>query len=407
VLLCSHECLHVGKAWLAEEERLMATILNQEPDDDTSIASASIHTVLSTAIFVYRICLGMVKDPTIKATVESLQTSQDNDLLSMAEDARAHALAAILTVKKLLGATEAEHLKKSLLNIDGEVIWEIISKLKVNAFTICDGEFAALGLGVFPIASNINHSCQPNALQTYRYGVHEVPRLRLTTCTSIRPREEICISYIDSQVPRHLRHKKLIPYGFECTCSHCMDEERETRLVGLKCQRCNGIGRLDSITQTWRCESCQSFLPEEAWKVTKAFSEIDRAVSQGELKHYYETFCAHCFRSSWYYLNCASAIVDDRLGYMERCKEISEKMSSANTALEFLDAVLETPNDEEWTVLHTNMLRFKAAKLRLFLGSDIARGMQEMNVVHKTLLVYYPPDHEIFEEVRNTIGLSP
>ena len=74
-----------------------------------------------------------------------------------------HALAAILTVKRLLQGTHEEMQKEfyplpsSLLEFDGEIIWDNISKVKINAFTVCDGLFTPLGLGMYPIACSGEH----------------------------------------------------------------------------------------------------------------------------------------------------------------------------------------------------------------------------------------------------------
>ncbi len=66
------------------------------------------------------------------------------------------------------------------------------SKIMYNCFSITDGEQKTIGLGLYPTAAIINHSCTPNLVQTFAYGCREhgdrkpeVPKLVLTTCKRI------------------------------------------------------------------------------------------------------------------------------------------------------------------------------------------------------------------------------
>lgn len=406
VLLCSQACRQVGMAWLAQEERLIVNILNQD-ESHTAVERAPIRSVFPSAIFAYRVCLAMAKDVTIRAYVETLQRSRtDATLSTLPEVARSHALASILTVKRLLMETcaSSKDPDESLIAMDVEVTWDIICKTKTNAFSVCDGEFTPIGLGIYPVASNINHSCRPNALQTFRFGASNLPQLRLTTCSAVAKSEEICISYIDNQAPRQLRQDNLDSYGFECTCPYCSDAERETRLVGLKCQTCGGMGRVDRVTNSWRCESCQAAIPELVLKAIQRFSDLDQSNLLQTVKQFHDTFRTHCFPTSWYFQQSASSFIDLQLDYMQACQEPSKKMQLAHSILLPLEVMLQNRTDDECAVLPTTLLRFKAAKVRLFLGLDLQRALQEMKSVNETLLLYFPPDHEILDEVRHTLG---
>ena len=44
----------------------------------------------------------------------------------------------------------------------------LIARLACNAHTIADGELAPIGVGIYPLGSMVNHSCRPNAAQSFR-----------------------------------------------------------------------------------------------------------------------------------------------------------------------------------------------------------------------------------------------
>jgi hypothetical protein len=73
-------------------------------------------------------------------------------------------------------------------------------------------------LGIYPLASHLNHACVPNARCTYD-GTH----LRLVAVQDVSPDTEITIAFVESAlavaniaaVTRHLVKKQ---FGFECRC---------------------------------------------------------------------------------------------------------------------------------------------------------------------------------------------
>ena len=67
----------------------------------------------------------------------------------------------------------------------------LIKSLSFNTFTIEDMELKATGLGLYLQGSAFNHSCDPNAYQTF---VNE--KLYIRSNQSISKGDEICISYI-------------------------------------------------------------------------------------------------------------------------------------------------------------------------------------------------------------------
>jgi hypothetical protein len=94
----------------------------------------------------------------------------------------------------------------------------IICRLACNLFTIVDDFQNEAGVGCYPYAALLNHSCAPNCIQ--RFDSHGSIILR--TNTDVAKGEELCISYIDTAMPTWYRQRELLQgYYFNCQCPRC------------------------------------------------------------------------------------------------------------------------------------------------------------------------------------------
>ncbi|GAB1320204.1 hypothetical protein MFIFM68171_10414 [Madurella fahalii] len=107
---------------------------------------------------------------------------------------------------------------------------EHIDKLiDTNSFNIYpddgDEEGSDTMFGVFPEISRMNHDCRPNA--DYRFDRDTLAQY-VTALRDIFPGEEITLTYIDPEMKRAARMKKLHNnWGFKCTCPLCtLDKHR-------------------------------------------------------------------------------------------------------------------------------------------------------------------------------------
>eukprot|EP00592_Proboscia_alata_P028667 CAMPEP_0194444264 /NCGR_PEP_ID=MMETSP0176-20130528/127171_1 /TAXON_ID=216777 /ORGANISM="Proboscia alata, Strain PI-D3" /LENGTH=485 /DNA_ID=CAMNT_0039270619 /DNA_START=699 /DNA_END=2155 /DNA_ORIENTATION=+ len=124
----------------------------------------------------------------------------------------------------------------------------LVSKIVMNGFSISDGEQIAIGIGLFHSVAMVNHSCIPNAVQTFHFDVGKEPQLAITVTTNgesdtIKAGDEVTISYIDASAPISSRQKLLQDeYKFHCSCSKCNDLSHDDNIAGLRCPRssCNG-----------------------------------------------------------------------------------------------------------------------------------------------------------------------
>lgn len=90
-------------------------------------------------------------------------------------------------------------------------------KLLINSITLVTQTFDPIGIAFDPLASLINHSCDPNSVMIFNGRSLSVRALK-----EISKGEEITISYIDNTSPTHKRQGELAErYFFECGCLRC------------------------------------------------------------------------------------------------------------------------------------------------------------------------------------------
>ena len=183
---------------------------------DAVKAATQIPRVLATAILVYRICVQILSTT---LAWESIGCMISHSLVEGDPNAAVHQRAIVMTVSTLLGTTGQ--------SMDTSRISSILSRIKVNAFTITDSHGESLGIGLYSRAHYINHSCCPNTRQSFSVGIPgRVPDLRLVTNTAIPIGEEITISYMDTGglSKKERRAQLLQSYHFLCECPACQAE---------------------------------------------------------------------------------------------------------------------------------------------------------------------------------------
>ena len=94
---------------------------------------------------------------------------------------------------------------------------EVLGRLYINGFEICDSQMSTYGWGVYLGPSVLDHSCQPNCVVTFSGN-----RLTVNTVQKISSLSEARISYLNPSLPTQLRqHKLLDNYYFSCICPKC------------------------------------------------------------------------------------------------------------------------------------------------------------------------------------------
>mmetsp|Transcript_10123 Transcript_10123/g.20915 ORF Transcript_10123/g.20915 Transcript_10123/m.20915 type:complete len:414 (-) Transcript_10123:37-1278(-) len=195
--------------------------------------------ILPTALLVYRLIMASnlsLNDHKDGSFLPRLSWSSVSDMVpeagspSNSDSAEAHEQAILFTVVSLFQeATKQHSFNQSAQNQLCVRIREALSRVKANAFSITsesDGDVVGIALFEYP-AYLMNHSCRPNATQSFSLVNGQFPCLVLVANQKIAKGEEITISYMDqndlrqsSRIDRRQMLQK--SYHFICQCSICV-----------------------------------------------------------------------------------------------------------------------------------------------------------------------------------------
>ena len=112
---------------------------------------------------------------------------------------------------------------------------DIAGIINANAHSIPSSPLFAL----YPLASMLNHSCDPNA-----FLFPEAESVVVRASRPILPGEEVSLSYVPLFQPRALRRRQLKEERyFRCECLRCAAWDRERELSGIACKvkACGGF----------------------------------------------------------------------------------------------------------------------------------------------------------------------
>ena len=325
--------------------------------------------------------------------------------------------------------------------------YKFMSRIMMNGFTISTLEQEGIGLGLYPGASMINHSCRPNAVQSFYFFPSEfqrqetetnVPMLQITTCQKVKAGEEITISYCDNSAPRHMRRKELLNgYKFLCDCSWCGKTNEDTRIIGLQCvdSNCRGkIIRLHTDDSTlvddprYKCSVCGfaqytetlAELTQNVKNIEKSMKHEDYGTDIGIVDNagynlnktygFLRDICS--IKTSWYIAWCADAFVNwsvDALSYSDDQKIRDNICTQALRMIEQSKSALRScykyPGGLKWyTLMGTE------AKLRLLMNYEDIDAFNLLWNARRYLSLFAPDKDDIImsldESILNYSGIS-
>ena len=431
---CSMECRNLDRFWKKEQIASMKLISSRK------ISSMPSPTVLMCC----RILAASLTNPAVMAKYNELCHNEVDDNYANTEQGRVH-LNIITQCHHLLlamGDISAAKLAHDLIEPSPILAFQFISRLSMNGFSICNAEQKALGVGVYPTASMINHSCRPNAVQTFWLSGssehHYPPMLQITMCRDAKEGEEVTISYCDVSAPRHNRRKGLkTNYNFLCDCALCQDTERDDALIGLKCAgSCNGRVRssssgLLSIEHTWdenkqyHCEACGYSNFEDSLKaITKLMTRIEtieadlkddsvhdsikysKSMGQDLKQLFYLMSKTYCHPQTSWYVACSSDVfvhwcanalnhISDEDEQLNICHQALSVLEKSRNATKFC---YDYEGDLTWLIK-----RGMEAKLRLFVNPVDFDAIRLVQGVRRDLMHYYPSTDEIISSLDETI----
>ncbi|CAH1245126.1 SMYD2 [Branchiostoma lanceolatum] len=148
-------------------------------------------------------------------------------------------------------------LQKLLLFINKDILPDrlqlesLYGKSSCNCFAIHDLDLKDIGVGLYPQAAMINHSCKSNCVSTFR-GT----KLQIRALVDIQPGEEICYSYTEKGNITRERRDVLSKYFFDCQCPYCLDDDREAIMKSVKCPSCQAQVKPNKNERYEKCSSC-------------------------------------------------------------------------------------------------------------------------------------------------------
>ncbi|GMH67674.1 hypothetical protein TrRE_jg3061 [Triparma retinervis] len=175
---------------------------------------------------------------------------------------------------------------------------DLFCRINQNSFTVADPEIQPLGVGMYLLASAINHSCAPSGVSSFSLFRFSLPSIIVRTISPLLPSAEVTTSYMDVVGPRESRVSYLgEAYNFECSCPACGVPEAPSRTslyVKLSEARSRSVemideGRFEEALNTLRQtpEMWEELTPEyfpvkglELFKVAKleaSFGDMGRA----------------------------------------------------------------------------------------------------------------------------------
>ncbi|OQV15635.1 putative Histone-lysine N-methyltransferase SMYD3 [Hypsibius exemplaris] len=137
---------------------------------------------------------------------------------------------------------------------------EIYSRIKSNAYAIQGPTNEPLGHGVFLSAAKFDHSCRPNAAQSY-----DGPDMLVHAITDIPTLEDVRVTYTALNQPARLRRKFLKEhYFFDCECERCNDPIHDAFLQSIICSKNTCGEAVPFMAQRpgpYKCPDCGTKIP--------------------------------------------------------------------------------------------------------------------------------------------------
>ncbi len=405
VIFCSTECRKKGRDHGFDNEQSVVSRIAQQRGP---------FRIFSTAVLLYRI-LRICKIHHCKKTEEKFGRLQCkiprngtcSSSKNSSEDARHHhsqiVIATVVAMLQFSGGSAMFHSPSTELE-------ELVNRIKINGFSIADGENIAIGIGVFSMPSFMNHSCRPNTVQTFLYGQnHCPPSLFLTARNDIRAGEEVQISYVDNSCPRHIRRRRLeCDYFFHCDCDACEDTELESLIIGMRCPHCHDTKHsvqleenVDPAPHTFRCPTCHATDFHGQLRMLRSFEEMETKSDISILERLYKNLKQHCFLGSWYVQESGDQLVHALLDKLGEAKTVQDQERFARQALKIMKELLDAYPTHSSTSreFRTSIQWFQILKLVLFLEPNPSTAIKMLEKAETMLSRFYPKHHELLNDL--------
>ena len=225
VLLCSEECRVQSKSWLPQETKIIEDMLRMDGN----------MLVISNAVYVYRLLKAVSPDVYMgmQSHLKILNSSSTGYEESIHKEIVTYMVTSMIQrtpfdASNLICVQQREHGWPHV----HKAIHEVLHRLRLNGFTVVNEENIvtdAVGVGLYQNPSyRFNHSCHPNAAQSFVLSAGTSPQLNIEIVRHVPKHDEINICYIGDKAHlpvEHRRRELLHRYNFFCRCARCLAEE--------------------------------------------------------------------------------------------------------------------------------------------------------------------------------------
>eukprot|EP00298_Acanthocystis_sp_HF-20_P026608 c4402_g1_i1.p1 GENE.c4402_g1_i1~~c4402_g1_i1.p1 ORF type:complete len:283 (+),score=96.80 c4402_g1_i1:457-1305(+) len=151
--------------------------------------------------------------------------------------------------------------------------------------------------GLFPLASLFNHSCKANCVGYPSNEEDNVHEIRLIE--DVQQGTQLTLNYLEERywyLPVDQRRLVLSRrWFFECGCDRCTcvyDGEKYLESLNCNLKDCQGTLFLDTKSETFRCDKCQNFLPQNCSDElqTETYAQIQVAASEENIETQHQIY---------------------------------------------------------------------------------------------------------------------
>jgi len=151
-----------------------------------------------------------------KKRISPLESSlQFSDILDLVSHAQHFPSSVRETLSRIM--VKLETIIDTEVQIARDICVSILLRIQCNAHTIMDDNRGRIALALYPTASYINHSCEPNCV----YSFCEKGLIQFRAIKPIKQGQQIYYSYVDLYQVTRIRQEKLMrSYFVDCKCGN-------------------------------------------------------------------------------------------------------------------------------------------------------------------------------------------
>ncbi|KAI8986911.1 SET domain-containing protein [Trametes punicea] len=281
IYYCHQECQNRDWTWHKQECSALQKWAASAPSQEVSVPGDAVR------------CLGRILWGSQKEGLDSnwskeirMMQSNRSSLLPSAFESHTHLAHSVV---RYLAASSPGDLEPYGLKSAGDLV-DLISRFTTNTFTLTSSSLTPIGICVAPTIAFANHSCDPNAVIVFPRApntpMSKEPSLNLIALRDVAPGKEVRIAYVDTTLPKRLRHKELKEtYNFACRCKLCTTQMSIDPREALWCPKsCGGTCSLPTEAENnlSRCAKCKAVVanPEAVLDAVRIGQDaLDKATS--------------------------------------------------------------------------------------------------------------------------------